>query len=121
MKLLGKTINNTLEFDTHINNICAKANQKSSVLSRMRNILNFEQKRIIFKTFFEPQFKYCPLIWMFCSRKAKNKINKLHESALRIAYDILNFEELIEKDNSLSILHQSIQILAAEMYHYGLS
>ena len=73
VKLLGKTINNTSKFDTHINNICAKANQKSIVLSRMRNILNFEQKRIIFKTFFESQFKYCPLIWMFCSRKAKNK------------------------------------------------
>ena len=35
---------------------------------------------------------------MFCSRKANNKINKLHEGALRIVYqdNISNYEELLE-------------------------
>ena len=62
---------------------------------------------------------------MFCSRKANNKINKLHERALRIVYqdDISNFEELLKKYNSFSIHHQNILTLATEMYkaHYGLS
>ena len=91
VKLLAITINNSLNSDTHINNICPKANQKLSVLSRMRNILNFEQRRRIFKSSFS-QFKYCPLIWIFCSRKANNKIIKLHERALRSVYQdgILN-------------------------------
>ena len=62
VKLFGITIDDSLKFDTHINNIFAKTNQKLSVLSKMRNILNFEQKRRIFKSFFEVQFKYCPLI-----------------------------------------------------------
>ena len=80
VKLLGVTIDNGLNFDTHINSICKKANQKLSVLSRMRCILNFQQKRIVFKSFFEAQFKYCPLIWMFCSRKAKTGlINFMNE------------------------------------------
>ena len=54
---------------------------------------------------------------MFRSRKANNKINKLHERALRIAYqdDISNFEELSKKDNSFSIHHQNIQTLAIDM------
>ena len=96
VKLLGIAIDNSLKFDTHINNICCKANQKLSFLIRMMNILNFEERRMMFKSFFESQFKYCPLIWMFCSREASNKINKLHERALRIVYqdDILNFEKL---------------------------
>ena len=51
-KLLGITIDNSWKFDTHINNICIKANEKLSVLSRMRNILHFEQRIIIFKSFF---------------------------------------------------------------------
>ena len=62
---------------------------------------------------------------MFCSRKVNNNINKLHERALRIVYqdDILNFEELLEKDNSFSIHSENIRTLAIEMYkvHYGLS
>ena len=125
VKLLGVTINNSLKFETRINDVCTKANQKLSVLSRMGNILNFEQRRRVFKSFFESQFKYCPLICMFCSRKAKNKINKLPERALRIIYqdDISNFEELLKKDHSLSIHQQNIQTLATEMYkvQYGLS
>ena len=73
----------------------------------------------------QSQFKYCPLIWMFCSRKANNKINKFHESALRIVYqyDILNFDNLLEQDNAFSSHHQNIDTLNIEMYkvHYGLS
>ena len=62
VKLLETAINNSLKFDVQINNICTKANQKLSILSRMRNNLNFEQSRRIFKTFFKSQFKYCLLI-----------------------------------------------------------
>ena len=49
---------------------------------------------------------------MFCSRKANNKTNKLHERALRIVYqdDISNFEGLLEKDNPFSIHHQDIHL-----------
>ena len=36
------------------------------------------------KAFAESQFGYCPLIWMFHSRGLNNKINRIHERALRI-------------------------------------
>ena len=66
---------------------------------------------MLFKWFFEAQFKYFPLIWMFCTRSANNKINKLHERTLSIVYDDYNskFEELLTKDSSFTIYHQNIK------------
>ena len=47
-----------------------------------------------------------------------NKMNKLHERALRILYkdDISSFENLLEKDNSVKIHDRNIKLLAKEMY-----
>ena len=38
------------------------------------------------KAFVISQFNYCPLTWMFHNRTLNNKINKLHERALRLVY-----------------------------------
>ena len=73
-----------------------------------------EKLRILMKTFIESQFNYCPLVWMFHSRKINEKINKLHERALRVVYsdDNLTFEQLLEKDNSFDIHDRNLQKLA---------
>ena len=59
VKLLGITIDNELIFDSHILNICSKTNKKLSVLL---NLCKFQQQRILFKSVFEAQFKYCLFI-----------------------------------------------------------
>ena len=68
--------------------------------------------------FFNCQFNYCPLTWMFHSRKLNNKINKLHERCLRIVYNDnrSTFKQLLEKDNSVSIHSRNLQALAIEMF-----
>ena len=55
---------------------------------------------------------------MFHGRQINDKINKLHERALRIVYNdtITSFEELLVNDNTFTIHHQNIQSLAIEMY-----
>ena len=47
-----------------------------------------------------------------------NKINKLHERALRLVYDdyVSAFEELLEKYNSFTVHHYNIQTLCIELY-----
>ena len=62
--------------------------------------MNLKQRRNIMKAFVESQFGYCPLIWMFHSRGLNNKINRIHERALRITYKNKSstFQELLEKD-----------------------
>ena len=53
---------------------------------------------------------------MFHSRSLNNKVNRLHERCLRIIYNdnVSTFEELLSKDNSVSVHHNNIH--AIEMY-----
>ena len=68
-------------------------------LARVAKFLTFHRKRVLLKAFIESQFSYCPLIWMFCSRKMNRKINYIHERALRLVYDDYesSFDELLSK------------------------
>ena len=49
---------------------------------------------------------------------ANNKINKLHERAFRRVYNDRQstFEELLDKNKSVSVRHRNLQVLAIEMY-----
>ena len=64
------------------------------------------------------QLNYCPLTWMFHSRKLNNKINRLHERCLRLIYSDRgsSYEELLDKDNSVPIHQKNLQKLAIEMF-----
>ena len=55
---------------------------------------------------------------MFHDRTLNNRINRLHERALRLVYKNNNctFQELLEKDNAVTIHHRNLQRLAIEMY-----
>ena len=72
------------------------------------------------KAFIESQFGYCPLVWMFHSRSLNNKINRIHERALRITYNdkSSSFQKFLGKDNSITILHRDIKILATETHKF---
>ena len=117
-KLLGVTVDKNLSFEPHLKMLCKKVNQKVSALARIAGILPFQKRHILLKTFVESQFSYCPLIWMFCSGAMNKKINRIHERALRIVYRDYesSFEELLDKDKSLTFHNRNIHQVAIEMY-----
>ena len=55
---------------------------------------------------------------MFCQRPSNTRINHLHERALRIVYNDneSTFQDILKKDNSVSIHHKNIWLLRIELY-----
>ena len=117
-KLLGINIDNKLSFDKHITELCNKASQKLHALARIASYMQERQKRQIMKAFISAQFSYCPLVWMFHSKKLNHRINNIHERGLRIVYNdyVSSFDQLLTKDNSVTIHIRNIQTLAIELY-----
>ena len=118
--LLIPTTDSELNFENHLSAICNTVSRKNNALGRISSYMPLEKRRIVMKTFIESQFYSCPLIWMFHSRTINNKINRLHQRALRIAYSDFksSFEGLLKKDNSSSIHERNIQSLAIEIYKF---
>ena len=69
-------------------------------------------------SFFNSQFNYCPLVWMFHSHSINNKINRLHERLLRIVYNDFksSLKNLLEQDGTVSIHVKNLQKLVTEMF-----
>ena len=117
VELLGITFDNTMSFHKHVSGLCKRASRKIHALARIAKYMGLEKRRMM-KSFILSQFGYCPLIWMFHSRGLNNRINRLHERSLRIVYqdNVSSFEELLKRDNSVTIHGQNIQSLAIELF-----
>ena len=117
-ELLGIKINSELTFHKHITSLCSKANQKLCALARIAKHMTIDKRKILLNSFVTAQFNYCPLIWMCHSRTLNNKINRIHERALRIVYNDYkpNFKELLERDHSFTIHQRNTQYLSIEAY-----
>ena len=83
-KILCVTIDNKLSFDEHNNNIWKTADTKLNAIGRINHYMKQNQKEILLSSFIISHFSYCPLIWMFCSKKSTKKVNAVHERSLPI-------------------------------------
>ena len=117
-KLLGITIDSKLNFKEHLEGIIKKASRKVNVLSRITLYMNLTKRKLLMSSFFTSQFNYCPLVWMCHNRTINNKINRLHERCLRIAYNDnkSSFQELLDKDKGVTINIKDVRALAIEMF-----
>ena len=118
VKLLGIQIDTELTFNSQIKTLCKKASQKLNALSRLCAFLPFHRRKMLMQAFFNSQFSYCPLVWMFHNRQINARINNLHYRALRMVYqdEISSFEEHLQKDGYVRIHHRNLQLMAIVMY-----
>ena len=78
------------------------------------------QKEILSPSFIISRFSYCPLIWVFCSKKSTKKINAVHERSLRIIrndYESL-YPLLLEEAHQITFHQQCKNYLMIEAYNY---
>ena len=86
-KLLRIKVDTKLNFNKHLNDVISKASRKVNALSRVVPYMSLSKKKILINSFFNSQFRYCPLISMLHSRMMNNKINRLHERCMRLIYE----------------------------------
>ena len=117
-KLLGVIFDKKLCFTQQVTSICKRAGQKLHALSRISHFPDTEQLKRIMKAFILSQFNYCPLVWMFCERTLNNRINRIHEWALRITYRDMrsDFDAMLLRDNAVPIHIRNLQLLMTEIY-----
>ena len=93
---------NKLTLEEHVEGLCKKAIQKVSAVARIWSLMRFEKRKRIVDLFIISYFSYNPLVWMFHSRRLNNRIDHIHERALKIIYQGYNssFKELPRKDKT---------------------
>ena len=118
VKLLGVTIDNNLNFNSHINSICYSANNSLCAFRRIRNYLTFSNAKVIYNSFVFSRFLYCSVIWMFCSKKASKSLDSIHKRALRVLYQNPNLplKELLKLNESSGIHLNHLRSLMIEVF-----
>ena len=92
------------------------ASQKLHTLGRISHYMDLNKRRSLMKTFIISQLSYCRLIWVFHSRNLNNKINQIHERALRlVCQNNLSFSELPDLGNTVTVHQKNLQVLVTEI------
>ena len=118
VKLLGLQLDDKLNFNLHISNICKSAANQLNALIRPKKFRNFEEKKILINSYFMANFNYCPLFWMLSNASSPKKIQNLQKRALRFLcndYEI-SYEELLSKSSTSSMNVKRLRALCAELY-----
>ena len=118
--VLGIRIDNKLNFENHIKFLCSKASQKLGALQRISNLLDTQKKSLLLNSIIKSQFSYCPLAWMFCSRRSNSLVNNVHERAFRVFYGNRNSSslKLLMTKNEPTVHLQNINVLMKEIYKF---
>ena len=87
MKVLGVKIDNKLNFTEHISDVCIKAGQQLNILQRLKKVLDYKSRMVIYKSFIMSNFNYCPIVWIFTCKKSLDRIEDIKKRALRFVLD----------------------------------
>ena len=103
---LGVQIDDKLNFNLYISNICRSAANQLNALIRVNQFLGFKEKKILKDSYFMVNFKYCPLVWMFLSALLLKKRKPLKEGSKVFLYRDyeISYEELLQNQTEQQLM-----------------
>ena len=117
LKLLGVRIDEQLNFNTHINEICKKASQRVGIMLRLK-LIPSNAKLTLYKSAILPYLTCCHLTWHFCCATDKRKLERIQERALRAVFldKQSSYQVLLDKSDLTTHQNRRLQDTAILTY-----
>ena len=118
VSLLGLEIDDKLSFDSHIHSLIKKSAGQLNYLISKKHCLDLEARKILIESFIMANFNYCPLVWLFCSKKLTTKQESIQKRALRFLHDDYesDYEHLLTLSNKPTMEVRKLRFLAIEIF-----
>ena len=118
VKLLGIDIDNKLNFDNHVSNLCKRASMQLNAIYRLSQFMGRKELGIMIISFVYANFNYCPLIWHFCSCQSSNKIEQIQKRCLKLLLNdnVSDYKDLLQVSCKPTMAIKRLRVLAIEIY-----
>ena len=83
-KSLGVTIDNKLDWSSHIDKLTKKVASGIGAIKRIRHLVPRATLHLIYQALIQSHFDYCNIVWGNCRITLLNKIQKLQDRAARV-------------------------------------
>ena len=108
-KLLGLHIDETLNWNQHIDYLCSVISSRISLLKQLSYYVPQNIQKIYYQSYILPMIDYGSISWGSTSKANKERINKLQKRAARIILNadyITPSEEMFEQLDWMSVPHR---------------
>ena len=78
-------MDNYMNFDKHVENLCTKSNGLLYILNRQKHYLNATSRICVVEALIKNLFSYCSIIWSTCNKSSIAKIQKVQNFAAKVA------------------------------------
>ena len=86
-KLLGMRVDNTLQFNKHVDDVCKAISNKLNLLRKIKKYLGHHHRVLYYNAYILPSIDYCLTIYGNASKSHLDRIFKLQKCAARIILD----------------------------------
>ncbi len=97
-KYLGVTLDETLNFDEHYNNVCKSMSSRLYMLKRYKNYFTARWRHIFCTSLILSVLDYCLPVWGNVSQTKSERINKIIYRAAKLVVDPLTYGKSIGND-----------------------